>query len=42
MAESLADRADEYVRGNPWQAVAISALLGGAVMLLLSKSVRRK
>ena len=28
---SLADRADDYVRRNPWQAVAIAALLGGVV-----------
>lgn len=41
VVESLADRADGYVRNNPWQAVAIAALLGGVVTLLISKSVRR-
>jgi ElaB/YqjD/DUF883 family membrane-anchored ribosome-binding protein len=41
VAENLADRADGYVRNNPWQAVAIAALLGGVVTLLISKSVRR-
>jgi len=38
VAESLADG---YVRSNPWQAVAIAALLGGVVALLVSKSARR-
>jgi ElaB/YqjD/DUF883 family membrane-anchored ribosome-binding protein len=42
VAESLADRTDDYVRNNPWQAVAIAALLGGVVTLLVSKSVRRQ
>jgi len=37
VAASLADRADDYVRRNPWQAVAIAALLGGAVAFLLSR-----
>ena len=41
VAESLADRADEYVRTNPWQAVALAALLGGVVTLLVTKSTRR-
>jgi ElaB/YqjD/DUF883 family membrane-anchored ribosome-binding protein len=41
VAENLADRADGYVRSNPWQAVALAALLGGAVALLISKSSRR-
>jgi ElaB/YqjD/DUF883 family membrane-anchored ribosome-binding protein len=41
VAESLADRADEYVRTNPWQAVALAALLGGVVALLVTKSTRR-
>ena len=41
VAESLADRADEYVRKNPWQAVALAALLGGVVALLVTKSTRR-
>jgi ElaB/YqjD/DUF883 family membrane-anchored ribosome-binding protein len=40
-AESLIDRADSYVRANPWQAVVIAALLGSAVGLLITKSVRR-
>jgi ElaB/YqjD/DUF883 family membrane-anchored ribosome-binding protein len=42
VAESLADRTDDYVRSNPWQAVAIAALLGGVVTLLVSKSVNRQ
>ena len=42
MVSSLADRTDEYVRRNPWQAVAIAALVGGVVTYLLSKSVRRE
>jgi ElaB/YqjD/DUF883 family membrane-anchored ribosome-binding protein len=41
VAENLADRADGYVRSNPWQAVALAALLGGVVALLISKSSRR-
>ena len=40
VAESLADRADEYVRTNPWQAVALAALLGGVAALLVTKSTR--
>ena len=35
------NRADEYVRKNPWQAVALAALLGGVVTLLVTKSTRR-
>ena len=42
VVESLADRADDYVRSNPWQAVAIAALLGGVVTLLITKSVNRQ
>ena len=42
VAESLADRTDDYVRSNPWQAVAIAALLGGVVALLVSKTVSRQ
>jgi len=42
MVSSLADRTDEYVRRNPWQAVAIAALVGGVVTYLLSKSLRRE
>ena len=34
VVESLADRTDDYVRRNPWQAVAIAALLGGVVTFL--------
>jgi ElaB/YqjD/DUF883 family membrane-anchored ribosome-binding protein len=41
-ATSLADRADEYVRRNPWQAVAVAALLGGVITFLLAKTLRRK
>lgn len=42
VAESLADRADDYVRTNPWQAVTLAALLGGVVTLLITKSTRRE
>src|SRR4029079_10829221 len=38
VAESLADRADDYVRKNPWQAVALAALLGGVLTLLVTKT----
>ncbi|HEX6397245.1 MAG TPA: DUF883 family protein [Steroidobacteraceae bacterium] len=41
IASSLADRADDYVRRNPWQAVAIAALLGGVVAFLITKASRR-
>lgn len=41
VAASLADRADNYVRSNPWQSVAIAALLGSAVTLLIAKASRR-
>jgi len=41
VAQSLADRADDYVHKNPWQAVVVAALLGGVVTYLLSKSIRR-
>jgi len=40
-AATLADRADDFVRANPWQAVAIAALLGSVFTLLVSKSLRR-
>jgi ElaB/YqjD/DUF883 family membrane-anchored ribosome-binding protein len=40
-AKLAATASDGYVRSNPWQAVAIAALLGGVVTLLISKSVRR-
>lgn len=42
VAESLADRADDYVRTNPWQAVALAALLGSVLTLLITKSTRRE
>jgi len=41
-ALTLADRTDEYVRRNPWQAVMVAALLGGVVTFLLAKSLQRK
>lgn len=41
IASSLADKADDYVRRNPWQAVAIAALLGGVVTFLVAKASRR-
>ena len=41
-AVTLADRADDYVRRNPWQAVALAALLGGVVTFLLAKTLRRE
>jgi ElaB/YqjD/DUF883 family membrane-anchored ribosome-binding protein len=41
VVESLADRADSYVRSNPWQSVAIAALLGGVVTYLVTKASRR-
>ena len=41
VVESLADRTDRYVRTNPWQSVAIAALLGGAMALLLSRISRK-
>ncbi len=41
VAHSVAERADDYVRKNPWQAVAIAALLGGAAALLVVKYTRR-
>lgn len=42
VVESLADRADGYVRSNPWQAVAFAALLGGVITLLITKSANRQ
>jgi len=41
-AVSLVDRADDYVRRNPWQAVTIAALLGGVVAYLFARTVRKK
>ena len=40
-AESLAQRTDKYVRANPWQSVAIAALLGGALTLLVTRLSRK-
>jgi ElaB/YqjD/DUF883 family membrane-anchored ribosome-binding protein len=40
-AVSLADRADDFVHKNPWQAVALAALLGGVVTFLISKTLNR-
>jgi ElaB/YqjD/DUF883 family membrane-anchored ribosome-binding protein len=42
VAESLADRTDDYVRSNPWQAVALAALLGSVVTLLVTKAANRQ
>jgi ElaB/YqjD/DUF883 family membrane-anchored ribosome-binding protein len=39
--ENLVDRADNYVRANPWQSVAIAALLGGALTLLITRLARK-
>lgn len=36
-ARVLAGEADEYVRGNPWQAVGIAAATGLVLGLLLSR-----
>ena len=41
VAGDLADRADRYVRANPWQSVAIAALLGGAITLLITRMARK-
>jgi len=41
VVSSLADRADGFVRENPWQSVAIAALLGSVITLLISKSLKR-
>jgi ElaB/YqjD/DUF883 family membrane-anchored ribosome-binding protein len=41
VAESLAEQTDRYVRHNPWQSVAIAALLGGITVFLITKSARR-
>ncbi|HEX6639344.1 MAG TPA: DUF883 family protein [Steroidobacteraceae bacterium] len=41
VVESLAERTDRYVRANPWQSVAIAALLGGALTLLATQLSRR-
>ncbi len=36
-ARELAGEADQYVRGNPWQAVGIAAGIGLVVGLLMSR-----
>ena len=41
VADSMAQRADKYVRANPWQSVAIAALLGGALTLLITRLSRK-
>jgi ElaB/YqjD/DUF883 family membrane-anchored ribosome-binding protein len=41
VVDSLAQRTDRYVRSNPWQSVAIAALLGGAVTLLITRLSRK-
>ena len=41
VVEGLADRADQYVRANPWQSVAIAALLGGAITLIITRLSRK-
>jgi ElaB/YqjD/DUF883 family membrane-anchored ribosome-binding protein len=41
VASNLADRADGFVRANPWQAIAIAALLGGVATLLISKTLNK-
>lgn len=41
-AETIASHTDDYVRRNPWQAVAIAAVLGGVVTFLLAKAMQRK
>ena len=41
VAVGLAERADGFVRANPWQSIAIAALLGSVVTLLISKSLKR-
>jgi ElaB/YqjD/DUF883 family membrane-anchored ribosome-binding protein len=41
IAEDIAGRADRYVRSNPWQSVAIAALLGSAITLLITRLGRK-
>ena len=41
VASDLAERADGFVRANPWQSIAIAALLGSVITLLVSKSLKR-
>jgi ElaB/YqjD/DUF883 family membrane-anchored ribosome-binding protein len=40
--ESIADQTDSYVRRNPWQSVAIAAVLGGVAAFLITKAMDRK
>jgi ElaB/YqjD/DUF883 family membrane-anchored ribosome-binding protein len=41
VAESIADRADKYVHENPWQSIAIAALLGSVLTLIAAKTTQR-
>jgi ElaB/YqjD/DUF883 family membrane-anchored ribosome-binding protein len=41
VAQTFADRTDDYVRKHPWQAVGIAALLGAAAAFLIAKIARR-
>jgi ElaB/YqjD/DUF883 family membrane-anchored ribosome-binding protein len=41
VAETVAQKTDQYVRSNPWQSVVIAALLGGAVTLLITRLSRK-
>lgn len=41
VAESIADRADKYVHENPWQSIAIAALLGSVLTLIVTKTTQR-
>jgi ElaB/YqjD/DUF883 family membrane-anchored ribosome-binding protein len=36
-AQEIAAEADDYVRGNPWQAVGVAALVGLVLGLLVSR-----
>jgi ElaB/YqjD/DUF883 family membrane-anchored ribosome-binding protein len=41
VVDSIAQRTDRYVRANPWQSLAIAAVLGGAITLLISRATRK-
>jgi len=41
VVETLTERADRYVRANPWQSVAAAALLGGILTLLVIRTSRK-
>jgi ElaB/YqjD/DUF883 family membrane-anchored ribosome-binding protein len=41
IVETLSSRTDKYVRANPWTAIAIAALLGGALTLLITRWSRK-